>query len=205
MATTPTPPESAPVFMFQLPESALGGLTSKQKGFVMSIRSIRLEVTGEALREGSAERFPPAHFFSQEICDMPSVWMELRNFLDARGARLMQHSSRRVLLTLTHRLYTEAEDRTVSIKNSNLIVTAGSRVRQDLAYAGASTIHPPEKAGKPAKETLLEDRVEHNVAMRLEELDKKFSGSLGDCWNAFVDKYNQISRDYKLNEAQKLQ
>lgn len=41
--------------------------------------------------------------------------------------------------------------------------------------------------------------------MRLKDSDKKFSGDFRECWHAFADKYNQISCDFKLNAAQKLQ
>lgn len=196
--------EALPAFMPQIPNSDLAALTSKQKGFVVSIRSIAPETRGDALRDIVAEMFPPAQLFAQEICDMPSVWIELRNFLDARGARLQQHSSRRVILTLAHGLYTEAEDRASSIENANLIVAAGRRVRQDITAVPDATMDQKTK-DVPSQEHISEERVAHNVAMRLKDSEKKFSGDIGECWHEFVDDYNQVSRDYKLSATQKLQ
>lgn len=69
---------------------ALDALTSSQKGFISSIRFVEgdLKLTGLQLKRGMADMFPPASLFRQEICDIPTVHIELRNFLDRRGENL---------------------------------------------------------------------------------------------------------------------
>ena len=49
------------------------------------------------------------------------------------------------------------------------------------------------------------ERVAHNVAMRLKDSEKKFSGYLGENWMEFVGQYSKVARDYNLNISQKLQ
>lgn len=118
--------------------------------------------------------------FSADIGDLLSVWTELRNFLNARGAGLQQYSSRRIVLRLAHGLYAEAEDRTAAIELANHIIAAGRRVRPDPSEAGASvtTIDALSTSGH---EGFFEERTAHNVAMRLKDNEKKFSGDLSEC------------------------
>lgn len=77
----------------------ISALISSQKRFILSMRSIQEEITGDELSEIVVGMFPPASLFAKEICDIPSVWVELRNFLDARGYLLAKHSS---ILTSSH-------------------------------------------------------------------------------------------------------
>ena len=95
-----------PRFMHQVP---LADLNDKQKGFVSSVR--HLEATeaaqGDGLLRIFADMFPPADLFSKELCELPAVYTELRNFLDSHGANMQQHSSRRIMMTLAHK-YTKS-------------------------------------------------------------------------------------------------
>ena len=75
------------------------------------------------------DMFPPASLFGQEICGIPAVLIELRNFLDSRGENLQQHSSHRVVMTLAYSLYEEAEDTHANIDMAREIVAAGPRSR----------------------------------------------------------------------------
>lgn len=162
-------------------ETALAALKSAQSGFVISMRSIDPTLRGEALREHVAEMFPPARLFGKEIADMPSVWPELRSFLDLRGATLQPHSSRRIILTLAHGLYHEAEDRSAAIEIANAIIASGRRMRQNVpSDIETESVQPSTATG--VGEFVAEERVAHNVAMRLKDADKKFSGDLGECW-----------------------
>lgn len=197
-------PNSAPTFMRHITDGALAALSPTQTGFIISMRTIDPSLSGENLRNHVAEMFPPAHLFCKEIADMASVWMELRAFLDARGAPLQQHSSRRVILTLAHGLYQESEDRNAAIDIANDIVSAGRRRRQDISQGTTSQRQSSEQS-QAQQANSSEERVAHNVAMRLRDNDKKFSGDIGECWMEFVDEYQQIARDYKLTATQKLQ
>lgn len=203
-----SPEIDLPMFMQKISDSALSSLSPTQVGFVVSLRAISSDLSGDVLKQQISEMFPPAQLFSKEIADMPMVWIELRNFLDARGVGLQQHSSRRVILTLAHGLYTDAEDQSVAIEIANLIIASGRRVRQDLQVGDSSSTAnnsaaPTTSSG--ARETIAQEKMAHNVAMRLKDTDKKFSGDLGECWHEFVDDYQQISRDYNLSATQKFQ
>lgn len=118
-------------FMRNISDNALSSLTSVQKGFIVSIRSIDTSLSGRNLCAHIAELFPPASLFAKEICDTPTVWVDLRNFLNALGANLAPQSSRRVICTLAHGLYDDAEDRQAAVETSNLIVASERRVRSD--------------------------------------------------------------------------
>lgn len=119
-------------FMKSVSDTALMALTSTQKGFIISMMSIPSDLTGGNLREYFAELFPPSVLFCKEICDIPTMWTEIRNYMNARGANLQQHSSRRVIMTLAHGIYDEAEDRDAAVEMAQLILASTRRVRADL-------------------------------------------------------------------------
>lgn len=100
-----------PVFMKTITNNELATMTIRQKGFIVSIRSLDHSVAGTALNETIAEMFPSTHLFSSEIKEIPSVWIELRKRIDTYGEALPQHSSRRIIMILANSLYGDAEDR----------------------------------------------------------------------------------------------
>lgn len=197
--------------MRQVNPETLGALTSQQKGFIASIRAIEQDagLTGINLKRAVADMFPPASLFAKEICDLPAVWKELRDFLDRRGANLQQHSSHRVINTLAHGLYEEPEDTQAAIDIAKEIVAAGRRPRHDLnryaSHSSSSGTVAPQMNQSASPHGTSAEKLAHNVAMRLRDNEKKFSGELGDSWMEFVDEYLQMSRDYNLSPAQKLQ
>ena len=73
--------------------------------------------------------FPTASLFRREICDLPTVHIELRNFLDERGTNLQQYSSHRAVMTLAHGLYEETEDKQAAVEIAREIVAAGRHRR----------------------------------------------------------------------------
>lgn len=72
-----------------------------------------------------AELFPPASLFAKEVCDLPSVWVELRNLLNERAAGLQQHSSRRVIMNPGHGIYDICGDRDTAFQEAQFIVAGG--------------------------------------------------------------------------------
>ena len=172
----PAPPPYT--FMRGLTSDALSALTSAQKGFISSIRFLETtpDLTGIHLKRTVADMFPPASLFRQEICDLPAVHIELRNFLDAKGANLAQHSSHRVVMTLAHGLYEETEDTQAAIEMAREIVAAGRRQR---VQAPSSSSHGeqssvPRTSGSFSTST---EKVAHNVAMRMKENEKNSPGT----------------------------
>lgn len=193
-----------PTFMKNLTSSELSMMKARKKGFVISIRALDPTITGTSLKDTIAEMFPPAHLFSDEIKEIPSVWVELRKHLDTNGTTLPQHSSRRIILTLAHGLYEDAEDREAAIAIANSIVAEGRRPRPQSDDSALPSGRPPDPT-ENAFRSLSTDRVAHNVAIRLKDNQKKFNGDLGECWLEYVDEYEQISLDYNLTPPQKLQ
>ena len=102
-------------------------------GFISSIRFLErtTDPTGVQLKRTRADMFPRASLFCEEICDLPAVFIDPRNFWDERGANLQQHSSHRVVMTLAHGLYEEAEDTQAAIEMAPEIVAAGRRPRSN--------------------------------------------------------------------------
>lgn len=69
------------------------------------------------------------------------MWTEIRNFLDARGENISQHSSGRVIMTLAHGLYEEAENRVDAAEMAKLVLAKVRRVRSDLRTSNSPAAH----------------------------------------------------------------
>lgn len=134
---------------------------------------------------------------------MSGVLSELRSFLDLRGAALQSHSFRRLFLTLSYGCYYETKDRSVAIEIANEIIATGRRVRQNIVSdIGTESVLPSGVSG--GNEYLSKGIVPHNVAISLKDADKKFLENQREFWINYVDEYQQIAGDYKLNQGQKL-
>ena len=171
---TPAPP--AYKFMRGLTSNALTALTSAQQGFISSIRFLETtpDITGIHLKRTAAGMF--AFLFRQEICDLPAVHMELRDFLDAKGANFAQHSSHHVVVALAHGLYEETEDTQAAIEMAREIIFASLRQR---VHAPSSSSHGeqslvPRTSGSCSTPT---EKVAHNVAMSMKENEKHSPGT----------------------------
>ena len=85
----------------------------------------------------------------------------------------------------------------------NDIIAAGRRNRDNVASLSAAT---PPVSFTATNQTLSSiDKAAHNVAMRMKDRDKTFSGAVRECWMEFVVDYHQIARDYGLSMTQRLQ
>lgn len=121
-----------------------------------------------------------------------------------RGATLQPHSSQKIILTLSHGLYHEAENRSAAIEIANAIISCGRRLRQNVSN-DIETESVQHSTATGVGEIVAKECVAHNVAMRLKDADKHFSEDLGECWMDHVDEYQQIARAYKINAKKKLQ
>lgn len=80
---------------------------------------------------------------------------------------LLQHFSRRVLLSHANGLYSEAEDRKAAIQLSKAVVSSGRRMRQELSDTEAlPTTKPSSTQSQGSVENVSEEQIAHNVAMR---------------------------------------
>lgn len=198
----------SPKFMSGITDLELQALTSTQKGFISTIRLLQQqeELQGDSLKATVADMFPPASLFSKELCDLSIVHTCLRDFLNARGCNLQQHSSRRILMTLATNVYDEGEDREAALDIVRDIISQGRRNRLAATrHQDVGSISNITASNQEGTSSISSDRVAHNVAMRLKDKEKKFSGELGESWLEFVDEYLQICRDYSLSQAHRLQ
>ena len=156
------------------PHVNVADLNEKQKGFLTSIRHLEAAnvIHGDSLLRMFSYMFPPAGLFSKELCELPAIYTELRNFLDARGANMQQHSSCRIMMTLAHNVYEEQEDGQAAIEIVSEIVLAGRRMRADLSQARNSRLASSQAPVVPTSAASAPDRVAHNVAIRLRDKEK---------------------------------
>ena len=191
----------------------LSNLTIVQKGVINSVRVFESEITsvplsGPQVKEAAAETFAPATLFHSDVVALPSFYREFRRFLDRYGASLTQHSSHRAIMTIATDLYEDQEDVNAATEMAKAIVMAGRRTSpQNLdrqTGENSSAVRSTNQIGGSAGNG-LGDKTAHNIAMRLKERDKKFSGDLGESWAEYVADYEQISRDYNLSVSKKLQ
>ena len=132
---------SEPLFMQGLSDNLFQGLNDVQKGFITSIRLVQSSgEEGDALRREIADMFPPSELFSKELRNLPSA--ELRNFLDTHGARMTQHSSRRIMMTLASNVYEEQEDKQAAVEVVQDIIAAGHRNREQVSASQATASAP---------------------------------------------------------------
>lgn len=116
----------------------------------------------------------------KEMFDMPIVWIEMRDFLDSRGANLGKHLLLLLIMTLAHGLYTKGEHREAAIEMEWwFIVPRERRVRQVLTYSEEQNMHVRAQHEQVnfCKSRSYECGA-HNVAMRLKVNGMKFSGDL---------------------------
>lgn len=204
MANVSTTSQAAlPTFLAAVDTSLLN---EEQKGVIASVRMLEAELattpmSGEQVKAAVAELLPPAVLFGPSMVALPYLHRDLRNWLNAHGANLEQHSSHRIKMTLATALYPEAEERTIATELASEVEAAGRRSRtpgsqqQSALTTGSSAATP--SAGV--------DRAAHNVAMRFRDQAAKFSGNLGESWSEYVAEYQQVARDYELTATQKLQ
>ncbi|GAB0496835.1 hypothetical protein MMPV_008156 [Pyropia vietnamensis] len=180
-------------------------LSSEQKGFICSVRMLENEMreatfSGEQVKASVAELFPPAVLFGPEIATLPCAHRELRKWLDGHGANLQQHSSHRVVMTLATSLYVDTEDRVAATQLASDLIAAGRR----LSGGGAAPL-PSSSGQRDEAPSTTNDRLAHNIAMRFRDGSCKFSGNLVEAWMEYVAEYQQVARDYDLNQMQRFQ
>ena len=85
-------------------------------GLIYSVRDLENRITAENLsceqvKAGFAEMYPPGALFSEAIQSLRSMYTSLRDWLNKNGAELVQHSTRRIVMTLASTVYTDEEER----------------------------------------------------------------------------------------------
>lgn len=109
-------------------------------------------------------------------------------------------------MTLASNVYDDTEDKEAAILIVKDIMANGRKPKGTTTnQQGNISISNVPLSSQESPAPLSMERVPHNVAMRLRDKDKKFSGELGESWMEFVDEYLQVCRDYSLSPSRKLQ
>lgn len=89
-------------------------------------------------------------------------------------------------MTLAHNVYEKQEEKFAAVCLVRNVIASGRR-QQDLPTSGDNKPAAPLRAPAPLHSNSSPDKRAHNIGMRLKDRDKKFSGSIGECWQEFVD------------------
>ena len=178
-------------------------LSDEQAGFMMSVQLLEQEILGKSLGSSEvkpcfADLFPSARLFSSGIQQLPSIYRYVRDFLDKHGANMTRHNSHRDIMTITINLYEEAEDRTAAVDIAKDVISEGRKKPSRTDENCRATVETSTGGGHSI------DRLANNVAMRFEDTSLKFHVNIGECWQEYVDEYQQVARDHKLSQQQKL-
>eukprot|EP00171_Calliarthron_tuberculosum_P001155 IDg1155t1 len=201
-----SPSGQTTMFMGRTP---LGGLPDAVMGLIYSIRDIEVRIeegamTGDQVKEAVADLYPPSSLFSHEIRAFPVVYTHLRDFLNANGASLTPHRSRRIVMTLALGLYNDNEDTVAAEEIAKAIVSEGrssGRAGIGAGPSAAGRVETTETFSAPS----ADHKTAHSIAMRFKDSSAKFSGDIGESWMEYVAEYQQVARDYNLSPSQKLQ
>ncbi len=91
--------------------TTLSELNDELKGLICSFRDLEHRIaeenlSGDKVKIAFAEIHPPATLFSKDIKSFPSIYPNLRKWLNKQGAALTPHSSHRIIMTLASSIYT---------------------------------------------------------------------------------------------------
>lgn len=111
------------------------------------------------------------------VAYLPSAWADLGNILDARGARIHQHFSRWILLTLLHGHYHVSGARAVVIELANRVLMTGMQIPSKPSNV-RSTASIEFDTQNAVREPQSKESTAHNVAIRSKDKEKNFSGDL---------------------------
>lgn len=178
--------------------------------FILAVRGLEPFLTkgvpDEEVRGMVAETLPPATLFDPELVQLATIYRNFRNWINCHGGDLVQLASRRIILILDETLYADPEDQEMAkelakqlLQTRNRRGSAGIPPRGDGTSVGASG-GSSGSSGQPSAASLA-----HNIGMRFKDKDSKFSGQPHEALHDYVICYQQVTRNYYLDNDQKLQ
>ncbi|CAN8072588.1 unnamed protein product [Agarophyton chilense] len=177
------------VFMNSIKNEALQELSTNQKRFITSIRTLEeeSEIVGESVKGVFSDIFHAAALFSKDLQNMPTMDRSLCDFFNPMRLGMQWHSSRCIEMTLAHNIYEEPEDKEAAIRITSAMIAVGRRARADLnrQEIHVTVVNHSDSANTNLR-TTPPNEVAHNIAMRLKDIDHKFSGDLGESWMEYV-------------------
>lgn len=187
----------------------LSALPLIQRGFILAIRGIERNLspgtTGQQVKAMVAEAYPPASLFDPDLAAYPTIYLELRTWLNRNGAALGTHPSRRVINLLANKLYDQEDDREEAKELGRLLLQSQqTRSRRTATGGGAVSQGDNNNARAPggAQNTPFE-RHAHNIGTRYRDERSKFTGAADQSFSEYVSGYQQVCRDYGLSNDQK--
>lgn len=101
--------------MYRMSLEDYASLTVAQRELIVSIQNLNQVIEGPVLKQWVAGLIPPTARFANDIQRLSGTNAELRNFLNGHGCNLSRHPSRKIVSTLAHELYDEAEEHDAAI------------------------------------------------------------------------------------------
>ena len=134
-----------------------------------------------ALTCAVADIFVLRELFCQEQRSLPSLYRELRYFLDSRGVSTTQNSSHRIMMKLAHNLYEEQENKQAAVDIVQQIILSGPRSRDVSPASQTSQLFPVSTSAAHVPSGSSSDKIAHNIVMGLKDTSRKFSSAIGEC------------------------
>lgn len=131
-----------------------------------------------------AELLTPQNLFGDDVRQLSTQYQEIRDHLTRNSVRLATHSSHWIVLTLANGLYLKPEERGIA-EILAIYIQSGrsSHSKQPIDVSNSS--------GGSSSSFMAPERVAPIVAMRLKHAKAKFSENTSECWDKYVDFYNQ--------------
>ena len=160
---------------------------NRTKNLITQVRDIEANnLAGEKLRSAIIEGIDPSDLFHDDVRQNGIFYTKFRDFLVSRGVTLPRHSTGRIIRQIGYHLYPDEESTSISIK---LIDPSPHEANQNESI--------------PERDAPDDSRKVHNVAMRLDKEEKKFSGRIDENIAEYLSNYECIAIDYNLSEADK--
>ncbi|KAK1862344.1 hypothetical protein I4F81_004918 [Pyropia yezoensis] len=125
----------------------LSDLTITVRGFVVAMRKVEEGATAATTRaqvkEMIAETFPPESLFDPELNTIPTLYRDLRAWLQAHGVVIGVRPKRRILHHLAEYLYDNEEDKQMAHDMARMVLDKQRRMRQaDPVPVGEAKLNP---------------------------------------------------------------
>lgn len=162
--------------MHCLPKTEYDGLTDAIHGAILSFQLLDFTICGDKLKQCVTEILPTATLIFSNMQKMHGLNSAIQKFMDRNGWNFQLHPFQRIIWTLTHSLYEEADECAAVIETPILLPLPLNRSRrpncqQPCHYPSCSLAYPVESR----------QDLGQNVTVRFKDRGLKFSSALRKC------------------------
>lgn len=187
----------------------LSDLTITQRGFVLAMRKVEegatTATTHVQVDEMIAETFPPESRFDPDLNAIPTLYRDLRAWLQAHGVVIGVHPKRRILHHLAEYLYDNEEDKQMAHDMARMVLDKQRRMRQaDPVPVGEAVPHRVAAIGADHEAPTLRSLTQQ-LGSTYRHVSTKFSGADGEAFHEYVASYQQAMRTSGASHDQKLE